>query len=50
MIRRFYELLPGPAAVRIAQMVLAVAVLVVLVALFYEWVGSTFFDSGGVVG
>jgi len=50
VIRRFYELLPGPAAVRIAQIVLAAAVLIVLVALLYEWVGSTFFDSEGAVG
>lgn len=50
MIRRFYELLPDPAAVGTAQMVLAATVLIVLVALLYEWVGSTFFDSGGAVG
>jgi hypothetical protein len=50
VIRRWYGALPGSAPVRIALSVVIVAVTVVLVVLLYEWVGSTFFDSGGTLG
>ncbi|HEY7703676.1 MAG TPA: hypothetical protein VID03_02475 [Acidimicrobiia bacterium] len=48
-MRKLFAALPGPAAVRVLQMVLIVAV--ALVALFYlfEWAGDLL-DSGGVVG
>lgn len=50
MIRRLYESLPGPATVRLAEMAIIGAVVVVLLVVFYEWVGSTFMDSGGTIG
>lgn len=50
MIRRLYEMLPGPAVVRFLTVVVGGAVLVALLLLFYEWAGSTFFDSGGSLG
>lgn len=50
MIRRLYASLPGPAPVRFVVVVLGLAIAVTLLLFFYEWVGSTFFDSGGVIG
>ena len=50
MIRRIYESLPGPSPVRFVAVVIGCAVAVTLLLLFYEWVGSTFFDTGGAVG
>lgn len=48
-MRRLFAALPGPPLVRVLTLV--VAVLVVLVALFFlfEWAGDLL-DSGGVVG
>jgi len=50
LIRNLYDSLPGPATVRVLQMLVAVAIIAVLVLLLYEWLGSTLFDSGGTVG
>ena len=50
MIPRFYHRLPGPAALRILILTMIVVCALVLVGLFYEWVGSTFLDSGGQIG
>lgn len=50
MIRRFYGGLPGPTAVRILQMAIVAIILAILVFMLYEWLGATFFDSGGTVG
>jgi len=50
VIRRFYDALPGPTAVRFGQMVVVAAIVLTLVFFLYEWLGSTFFDSGGAVG
>lgn len=50
MIRRFYQALPGPAVLRIVEMLVVVALAVLLLGALYEWVGSTFLDSGGAVG
>ena len=49
MMRRLFDLLPGPTVVRVA--ILMVVVTVVLVGLFYlfEWAGDML-DTGGVVG
>lgn len=50
MIGRLYHSLPGPTAVRALLMVGIVAVALVLLVVFYEWVGDTFLDSGGTLG
>jgi len=50
MIFRFYHRLPGPAAIRILILTVIVVVSLVLLGLFYEWLGSTFLDSGGQIG
>ena len=48
-MKRLWSVLPGPAPVKLLQLiVLAVLVLVALFFLF-EWAG-TYLDSGGVVG
>lgn len=50
MISRFYNRLPGPAALRVVLSILIVVATVVLLGLFYEWIGSTFLDTGGQIG
>jgi hypothetical protein len=50
VIRRLYESLPGPAPVRFLVVVIGGAVAVTLLLFFYEWIGSTFFDTGGAIG
>lgn len=50
MIRSLFRALPGPTPVRILQMALITAVALVLLGLFYEWVGNTFLDTGGTIG
>jgi hypothetical protein len=50
VIRRIYDSLPGPAAVRFLAVVIGGAVAVTLLLFFYDWVGSTFFDTGGAIG
>ena len=50
MIRAIYRALPGRKAVRLAVMSLIVVVSLGLLALFYEWFGSTFLDTGGSIG
>lgn len=42
--------LPGPTALRMAIVVLAVVLVVALLVLGYEWLGRTFLDSGGTIG
>lgn len=50
MISRIIGRLPGPFAVRALLAVLAVAVTLVLLGLFYDWVGSALLDTGGQIG
>jgi hypothetical protein len=50
VIRRIYESLPGPALGRFLVVVIGGALAVTLLLLFYEWIGSTFFDTGGAIG
>lgn len=50
MIRAIYRSLPGSKAVRVAFMSMIVAVSLTLLVLFYEWLGSTFLDTGGGIG
>ena len=42
--------IPGPMPVKIIVAVIAVAVLLVVLHFVYEWMGSTFLDTGGGVG
>ena len=50
MISHIYQRLPGPPAVRILLFILLVLVTLALLGLFYEWLGSTFLDTGGQIG
>lgn len=50
MIRRGFQALPGPLGVRIALAVIIVAVFLVGLHFFYEWLGNTLLDTGGTVG
>jgi hypothetical protein len=50
VIRRIFALLPGPTWARSIQAAMLVVVSLLLLILFYEWVGNTFLDSGGTVG
>ena len=50
MISRIYHLFPGPPAVRAVLFTLAVLASLALLVLFYEWLGSTFLDTGGTIG
>ncbi|NNF69202.1 MAG: hypothetical protein HKN01_05470 [Acidimicrobiia bacterium] len=47
MIKRLFNALPGPLAARILQSLVIVAVLLTALFFFYEWLGSTFLDTGG---
>lgn len=46
-IPQAFRALPGPLPVRILQAIVIVAILLVVLHFFYEWVGSTFLDTGG---
>ena len=50
MIRRIYDRLPGPPVVKVLLLVVAVVITLALLGLFYEWLGSTFLDTGGQIG
>ena len=50
MIRRIYDRLPGPPVVKVLLFVVAVVITLALLGLFYEWLGSTFLDTGGQIG
>lgn len=50
MIRRIYRLLPGPTPLRVAISIVILAIFLVALNFFYEWVGSTYLDTGGTVG
>lgn len=50
MIRRLFQSLPGPLPVRLLIALVIVAVFLVVLFFFYEWVGSTFLDTGGTLG
>lgn len=45
-----YRRLPGPAALRVAISLVVLAIFLVSLHFFYEWVGNTFLDTGGTVG
>ena len=50
MVRRIYHSLPGPTPVKVATSILLVAIALVALHFFYEWVGTTFLDTGGTIG
>lgn len=50
MMRRIFQALPGPLAVRIAEAVVLVAIALVVLHFFYSWLGTTFLDPGGTIG
>ena len=50
MLRRWYEVLPGPPAVKAVQAVLIVVVVLVLLAIAFEYLGRAILDDGGVIG
>ncbi|NND03790.1 MAG: hypothetical protein HKN91_13490 [Acidimicrobiia bacterium] len=49
-MRRIYRTLPGPTPVKVATSIVLVCIALVALHFFYEWVGSTFLDTGGTVG
>jgi len=50
MIARLYHRLPGPTAVRMLLFTIGVLITLALLGLSYEWLGSTFLDTGGQIG
>ncbi|MCJ7726542.1 MAG: hypothetical protein MUP76_09190 [Acidimicrobiia bacterium] len=50
MISRLIGRLPGSPAVKALLVVVAVLATLALLGLFYEWLGSTFLDTGGQIG
>ena len=50
MIRRGFRALPGPLPVRIAIAFVIVAIALVGLHFFYEWLGNLLLDTGGTVG
>lgn len=50
MIRRLYLRLPGPAALRVAIVVVLAAAVLALLLAGYEWLGRAVLDSGGTMG
>jgi hypothetical protein len=48
-MRRWFNALPGPTAVKV--LIAAVIVVVALVALFfvYDWIGTSLLDTGGAI-
>ncbi len=50
LLRRFFEALPGPLAVRIVISLVLIAALLVALHFFYTWLGNNYLDTGGGVG
>jgi hypothetical protein len=49
-MKRLFLSIPGPMPVKVIIAVIAVAILLVALHFIYEWMGSTFLDTGGGVG
>ncbi len=47
---RLLARLPGPPPVRIATAILVGIVLVAALFYLYDWLGTTFLDTGGTIG
>ena len=50
MIRRGFQALPGPLPIRVVIAVAIVAVALVGLHFFYEWLGNLLLDTGGTIG
>jgi len=50
MLRRIYRILPGSTPAKVATSIVLICMALVALHFFYEWVGSTFLDTGGTVG
>ena len=50
MIRTGFRALPGPLAVRVLIAAVIVAVALVALHYFYDWLGRTVLDPGGGIG
>ena len=50
MIRRGFRALPGPLAARVALAAVIVAIALVGLHFFYEWLGTLLLDTGGTIG
>ena len=48
-MRRLFDKLPGPLAVRVVMAVVALGVALIALFFLFEWAGDLL-DSGGVVG
>jgi hypothetical protein len=49
-MRRIYRALPGTTPVKIMTSIVLISIALIALHFFYEWVGSTFLDTGGTVG
>lgn len=49
MIRRIYAALPGPTPVKVFEALLLVVVALLLLNIFYTWLGNTYLDPGGTI-
>ncbi|NND01582.1 MAG: hypothetical protein HKN91_02245 [Acidimicrobiia bacterium] len=49
MIRRIYAALPGPTPVKIAEALILVVIALLVLNVFYNWLGTTYLDPGGTV-
>ena len=50
MIRRMYRSLPGPTPLRVATSAVILVIFLIALHFFYEFLGSSFLDTGGTVG
>lgn len=50
MIRRIYQLFPGPTSLRVTQAVLLSVVVLIALHFFYSWLGNVILDTGGAIG
>lgn len=49
-MKQWFLDLPGPMVVKIVVAVIVVAVGLVALFFFYDWIGTSLLDSGGTIG
>lgn len=49
MIRRIYGALPGPTPVKIIESMLLIVIALLVLNVFYNWLGNTYLDPGGTI-
>jgi len=49
-MKRWFTSLPGPMVVKVIIAVIVIAVALVALLFFYDWIGRTLLDTGGTVG